>query len=82
MDLVKEFWGILVAAVGAVAWLIRLEQKIALNAASITYLQQQRHDDLMAAREARKETTEALGHMREELGEIRRDIKELLKRDA
>lgn len=78
-DLIREFWGIIIAAVGALTWLLRLENKIALNAAAILRLQQQRHEDLVAAREARAATNDGLREIRNELGEIRADIKALMR---
>lgn len=78
-DLIKDFWGMVFAALGAMAWLIRLESKIALNSAAIQRLEQQRHEDMIAAREARAATNEGLREIRGDLGEIRGDIKTLLR---
>ncbi len=78
-DFIKDFWGIFVAALGGMVWLIRLEARIAINAAAIARLGQQRTEDIMAAREARVATNEALKEVKAELVEIRADIKELLR---
>lgn len=79
MDVLKEFWGMFIAAFGAIAWLIRLEAKISLNAAGIDQLQKQRHEDLVSAREARAGTNEALRDIKSDLGEMRADIKALIR---
>lgn len=63
----------------AIIWLIRLENKIALNAASIQRLEQQRHEDMVAAREARAATNDGLREIRGDPGEIRADIKTLMR---
>lgn len=78
-DLTKELWGIFLAAVAAVVWLIRLEGKVALNSAAIRRLEQQRHDDMVAAREARGMTNDGLRDIRGDLSEIRADIKSLMR---
>ncbi|MFV0409456.1 MAG: hypothetical protein ACK5LJ_07080 [Paracoccus sp. (in: a-proteobacteria)] len=78
-DVIKEFWGIIVAAFGAMAWLIRLEAKISLNAAAITRLEKQRHDDMAAAREAREATNEQLRDIKDAITELRKDIKTLIR---
>lgn len=78
-DFIKEFWGIFVALLSAVAWLIRLEARIAMNAAAIERLTAQRHEDMVAARDARATTNDALKDVKSELGEIRTDIKTLLR---
>lgn len=78
-DVIKEFWGIVIAFLGAMTWLLRLESKIALNSAAIQRLEQQRHEDMVAAREARAATNEGLKEIRGDLGEIRGDIKTLMR---
>lgn len=78
-DVIKEFWGIIVTAFGAAGWLIRLEAKIALNASAISQLQQQRHEDMVAAREARAATSEQLREIKDAVTELRNDIKDLIR---
>lgn len=78
-DMIKDFWGVFVGLVAAIAWLIRLEARIAMNGAAIERLTQQRHEDLTAAREARQTTNDTLKDVKSELGEIRTDIKALLR---
>ena len=78
-DVLKEFWGLIAAAFGVAAWMIRLESKIALNTAGLQRLEQQRHEDLVAAREARVSTNDGLREIRSDLSGIRQDIKELIR---
>lgn len=78
-DMIKEFWGVFVALVTAIAWLIRLEARIAMNAAAIERLAALRSEDMIAARDARAATNDTLKDVRSELGEIRTDIKTLLR---
>ncbi|MDO5606015.1 MAG: hypothetical protein Q4G25_12725 [Paracoccus sp. (in: a-proteobacteria)] len=81
-DVIKEFWGMLLAGIGALSWLIRLEGRITMNASSIDRLEKQRHEDMLAARESRAATNDALRDVKSELAEMRRDIKELLRHSA
>lgn len=78
-DIIKEFWGMIMAGVGTIVWMVRLESRIALHGAAIKTLEQQRHDDTVAAREARADTSKRLDDIRSDLGEVRTDIKELLR---
>lgn len=78
-DILKEFWGVIMGAVGALVWMLRLEARAALNAAAISELKRQRHEDLQAAREARDATNRRLDEIRGDLGEVRDDIKTLIR---
>lgn len=75
MDLVKEFWALIVALVGFVAWLIRLESSVKSVSDSVARMQVQRHEDLSAQRDQRAEQNKMLD-------EMRGDIKTLLQRVA
>jgi len=72
METLKEFWAILVAGATALIWLIRLEAKVNLQAVEMKNMQQQRHEDLDAAKEQRAELNKVLT-------EIRADVKSLLR---
>ncbi|MGD9918589.1 MAG: hypothetical protein AB7U46_11245 [Paenirhodobacter sp.] len=78
-DILKEFWSVIMGAVGALVWMLRLEARAALNAAAISELKRQRHEDLQAAREARDATNRRLDEIRGDLGEVRDDIKTLIR---
>ena len=78
-DFFKDFLGMIMASIGAVAWMIRLESRNALNAEAIEALKRQRHDDLMAARDARDATSKRLDEIRSDLVEVRDDIKTLIR---
>ncbi len=71
LDALKDWWGVVVAAVGAVAWLLRLESRGITNEREIRRLWAQRKEDLADAKESRDRTAEMLR-------EIRGDIKTLL----
>lgn len=78
-DIVKEFWAMIVAGVTVIVWMVRLESRNALNSAAIDRLERQRHEDLIAAREARADTSKRLDDIREDLGGIREDIKTMMR---
>lgn len=78
-DIVKEFWAMIVAGVSVIVWMVRLESRNALNSAAIDRLERQRHEDLVAAREARADTSKRLDEIRDDLGEIRDDIKTMMR---
>jgi hypothetical protein len=65
LEIIKEFWAIIGAGVGAVAWFVRIEGKGKENAAAINRLDR----DLQRDREATADM----------LREIRGDIKTLLR---
>lgn len=71
-DVIKDFWGIFVAVVAAIVWLIRLEARGVANAAEIRRMWSQRREDMEAARESRA-ANERL------LEEIRADVKQLIR---
>lgn len=73
MDTVREHWAQIVAAVGALVWVLRLEALVRSNSVDITRLREQRNEDLAAARDARNATNEMLR-------EVRADIKTLLRK--
>lgn len=74
-EFLRDFWGAIVAAVGLIAWIIRLEARSLSNAEEIRRLWAQRREDLDAARAARSETNVLLS-------ELRSDIKTLLRRTS
>lgn len=78
-DFIKEFWGMIMAGIGGIVWLVRLESRNALNIAAIDRLERQRHEGLIAARAARAETRKRLDEIRGDLGGVRDDIKALLR---
>lgn len=73
MDLVRTFWPIIMAFVGFLIWLIRLEARSIENSKEIKRLWYQRKEDLDAAKVARDDTNKMLS-------EIRDDIKALIAR--
>lgn len=69
----SKFGWLIGALVAGIVWLVRLEAIALSNRAEIKRLWDQRSEDLQAAKDSRDETN----HM---LGEIRQDIKELLRK--
>lgn len=70
-DTVLKYWPMVVAFVGFLVWLIRLESRSIENTREIKRLWNQRKEDLDSARMAREDTNRMLG-------EIRDDIKALI----
>lgn len=73
MEILRDFWALILSGVAVVAWLVRIEQKTKENEKDIRAIRQQRAEDLAAQRAARVETNEMLR-------EVREDIKELLRK--
>lgn len=72
MELLRDFWGILAAAIAGLVWLIRLESRGLSNEREIRRLWTQRKEDLESAKEAREQTNKMLS-------EIREDVKTILR---
>ena len=72
-DLIRDFWGVIIGALAAVVWLVRLESRGISNAAEVRRLWAQRKEDMDAQREQRGEANKMIA-------EIRSDIKDVLKR--
>ena len=72
MEIIREWWGLAAAGVGALFWLSRLEWRGLQNETEIKRLWSQRREDLESAQRARDETNEILR-------EMQRDIKQLLQ---
>lgn len=73
MEVLKEYWHILTAAVLSVGWLVRLEARSLSNEREIRRLWAQRKEDIALAQRAQDAQTRILD-------EIRQDIKRLLSR--
>lgn len=71
-DFFLRYWPLIFAAVGLIAWAVRLEGRIAQAASDIRGLWRQRSEDQTAASASRKEVHDALG-------ELQSDVKEILK---
>ena len=71
MDLLIQFWPIVLGFVGLIVWLVRLEARAMDNTKEIKRLWSQRREDLEASKEARDDTNKMLAEMRD-------DIKSLL----
>ena len=71
MEFFRDYIGVILPLVAAVAWLVRLEARSLSNEREIKKLWTQRKEDLEAAKEARDATNEMLK-------EIRADIKAIL----
>lgn len=71
LDVFRAFWPVVLAFVGFLVWLIRLESRSIENSKEIKRLWNQRKEDLDATRIAREDTNRVLA-------EIRDDIKKLI----
>lgn len=71
MDLLIQFWPIVLGFVALIVWLVRLEARAMDNTKEIKRLWNQRKEDLEASKEARDDTNKMLAEMRD-------DIKSLL----
>jgi hypothetical protein len=71
MDLLVQFWPIVVGFVALTVWLVRLEARAMDNTKEIKRLWHQRREDLEASNRAREDTNQMLA-------EIRDDIKALI----
>lgn len=71
MEILIQFWPIVVGFISLGIWLIRLEARAMDNTKEIKRLWNQRREDLEASKEAREDTNKMLS-------EIRDDIKALI----
>jgi hypothetical protein len=75
MDVIREWWGLVLSGAAGLFWLSRLEWRGLQNEADIKRLWTQRKEDLASAQQSRNDTNKILD-------EIRKDIKELLKKGS
>jgi hypothetical protein len=73
VNIILDWWGVIVAALTGLFWLSRLEWRSVANEAEIKRLWLQRKEDLANAQHSRDETAKMLTEMRS-------DIKTLLQR--
>jgi large-conductance mechanosensitive channel len=71
VELLLQFWPVVVGFIALVAWLVRLEARAMDNTKEIKRLWNQRKEDIQASKEAREDTNKMLA-------EIRDDIKALI----
>jgi large-conductance mechanosensitive channel len=71
VELILQFWPVVVGFIALVAWLVRLEARAMDNTKEIKRLWNQRKEDIQASKEAREDTNKMLA-------EIRDDIKALI----
>lgn len=74
-SILKEYWAVVMAFVGSVVWLVRLESRSLSNEKEIRRLWTQRKEDLANAQHSRDAQTRVLD-------EIRQDIKKLLSHQS
>lgn len=84
VELIKEYWAVVVGFVGLIVWAVRLEAGMKQNASDIRGLWRQRNEDIEAHRQARIETNALLTKLDAKMDaaftEFRSDIKTLLQR--
>ena len=74
-DAIRDFWGVILAAIGFGVWLVRLEGKVGATVKEIERLEEQMDEDRKDAKDSRRETNDVLK-------EVRNDIKRLLERGS
>lgn len=86
MDVLKEWWGLMVVGLSGLVWLVRLEARATSNTKEIERLWKQRKEDVEASKVAREETIHKLDKLDEKMeksfSELRDDIKSLIRRGA
>ena len=71
MELLRDFWAIIMAGLAGLVWLVRLEARTFSNETELTRQREQRAEDLCTTATARAETNALLA-------EIRADVKQLM----
>lgn len=83
MEILKEYWFLLVSVVGLAGWLYRLEARILSHDREITRIWEQRREDVTVGTNQRREDQAAAKESRDAtnslLNEMRNDIKTLLR---
>lgn len=79
-EVIKDYWGALVTLVGLIGWLFRVESRGLANEREIKRLSEQRKEDLQNAQRSRDEQSKKLDEMRDDVRDMRQDIKTLLGR--
>lgn len=67
MEVLRDWWGLIMAGVGGLFWLSRLEWRGLQNESEIRRLWVQRKEDLAMAQKARDETNDILREMRQDI---------------
>jgi hypothetical protein len=75
-DILKEWWHVIAAAVGAVVFIIRMEGRTGQHAIEIARLWKQRDEDQASAQRSRTETHEKLDEVSRKLDRV---IERLMK---
>jgi hypothetical protein len=73
MDLLIQFWPVVLGFIALIVWLVRLESRAMDNTKEIKRLWNQRREDLEASKESRE-------NLNKVLAEIRADIKTLISK--
>ena len=83
MDIIRDFWQLIVAGVAAFIWLIRLEARGIANSAEVRRLWAQRKEDLASSEARRAEDRASAKESRDRvdarLDVIGSDVKQLLR---
>jgi len=74
-ETIKEFWGVIVAIVTLVVWLVRLEARGVANASEIKRIWTQRKEDMEAAKESRDMVNGKLNEMSADIKQLLREVK-------
>ena len=79
-EVLREYWMIIMGAVGGLVWLVRLESRSLANEKEIRRMGEQRKEDLKNAEKSREDTKEILTEMKDGMKTMTADIKTLLSR--
>jgi hypothetical protein len=74
-EIIKEFWGVILALVTLGVWLVRLESRGVANASEIKRIWTQRKEDMDAAKENRDLVNAKLNEMSADIKQLLREVK-------
>lgn len=74
-EIIKDFWGVGVALITLVVWLVRLESRGVANASEIKRIWTQRKEDMDAAKENRDLVNAKLNEMSADIKQLLREVK-------
>jgi hypothetical protein len=74
-EIIKDFWGVILALVTLGVWLVRLESRGVANASEIKRIWTQRKEDMDAAKENRDLVNAKLNEMSADIKQLLREVK-------
>jgi guanylate kinase len=74
-EIIKDFWGVILALITLGVWLVRLESRGVANASEIKRIWTQRKEDMDAAKENRDLVNAKLNEMSADIKQLLREVK-------